>query len=129
MPETVSAVELAYGNWEAVVEVAKKKAAVGPLVAVSVVASVHAVSMPVVPPDRLLPPTQVLEMEKHPPVRFNPLADVEVPVLAPVRLRYVLVIPPLNVVVPVAPKVAAPERLLKVSAAVVEVASAVEVAR
>ena len=105
MPETVSAVELAYGNWEAVVEVAKKKAAVGPLVAVSVVASVHAVSMPVVPPVTLAPPppTQVPLMEKHPERRSKPLAAVEV-AFAPVRFKYEAASAPENVEVELVPR-------------------------
>lgn len=59
-PETESAVVEAYGSVEAmVVEVAKKYAAVGLLVAVSVVELVHALSMPAVPPETEAPGLEV----------------------------------------------------------------------
>jgi len=76
----------------------------------------------------LLMVRHVPEIAKQPAARLKPFAAVEV-AAAPESARYVPVIPPVNVVVPVAPKVAAPERLLNVSAAVVLVLSAVEVAR
>ena len=100
-----------------------------PLVAVSVLALAHAVSMPVVPPESVaLLERQVPEIAKQPAARLKPLAAVDV-AAAPESARYVPVNPPVNVVVPVAPKVAAPEMPLKASAAVVEVARAELVAR
>ncbi len=59
----------------------------------------------------------------------RPWPIVEVAVLAPVRLRYVPVTPPVNVEVEGEPKVAAPLAALNARAAVVDVAEYVEVAR
>ena len=97
--------------------------------AVSAVALVKAASIPAVPPvtPLPLPPTHVPFTAKHPLKRLNPFAAVEV-ALAPESARYVPVIPPVKVVVAGEPKVAAPVVPLNASAAVVLVASAVEVA-
>ena len=72
---------------------------------------VEAVIDPVVAPAA---PTHAPFLEKHPPVIFRPFADVEVAVAAPVRFRYVAVIPPVKVELaePVTHSVPIEERLV-----------------
>jgi hypothetical protein len=95
----VIAVVDAYGNMEAILDVAIYDPAVGVLVAVSPVADVHAVNIPAVPPVTPAPDELDIHVpftEKHPDVRLIPLANVDDAVVDVTFSRFVC-IPPANV--------------------------------
>ena len=98
--------------------------------AVSAVAEVNAASIPAVPPETPLPDPliHVPPIEKHPVARLRPLPNVEV-ALCEVMLSAVACKPDVNVDVAPELKVKALLVPLIASAAVVEVAVAVLVAR